>query len=414
MWRWGRGVMSPPRSPARAAAACASPPSPSRPRPTCPPPPADEAAALQAAMAARAAQLDKLREVLAANDAANGTAAPAATASAADLDAWMLDFAALFRDKLGVDADRPLDVQGVAWDKVQAALDAATTCGEAAPLFDAAADKFTEGAAASLVQAGNALVQLGVRTLSRAVAGEKWAAGAKDKSVKSAVDKAFSRADAKYGDADRLTPGHHDVLAARANLEFERGKAAAGLAVPPATPLGGDAPADGPARDAAAAAAANATLHAAMAALTPADVKAAEGYFKKAWSTFEKAEAAVPAADRGKKQPPPPADGGAPEDAGPWANIIVMWGNALYEQSQMRAATGAKEEEWRGPLDAATAKFRDAGCPEADVITALRAHVKAAALDLPAEEEVKEKEEKKTEAKGLPSLDSKKKKTAEA
>ena len=91
-----------------------------------------------------------------------------------------------------------------------------------------------------------------------------------------------------------------------------------------------------------------------------------------------------------------------------------MWGNALYEQSQMRAATGAKEEEWRGPLDAATTKFRDAGCPEADVITALRAHVKAADLDLPAEEEAEVKEEKKTEAKGLPSLDSKKKKTAEA
>ena len=245
-----------------------------------PAPPADEAAALQAAMAARAAQLDKLRQMLAANDAANGVAAAPATASASDLDSWMLDFAALFRDKLGVDADRPLDVQGVAWDKVQAALDAATTCDEAASLFDAAADKFTEGAAASLVQAGNALVQLGVRTLSRAVAGEKGAAGAKDKSVKNAVDKAFSRADAKYGDADRLTPGHHDVLAARANLEFERGKAAAGLAVPPAAPLGDDAPADGPARDAAAAAAANAALHAAMAALTPADVKAAEGFFQ--------------------------------------------------------------------------------------------------------------------------------------
>jgi hypothetical protein len=155
-----------------------------------------------------------------------------------------------------------------------------------------------------------------------------------------------------------------------------------------------------------------------MAALTPGDVRAAEGHFKKAWAAFEKAEAAVPAADRGKKQPPPPAppaDGSAPpppaEDAGPWANVVVMWGNALYEQSQMRAATGAPEKEWKPPLDAAVAKFREAGCPEADVVTALRAHVKAGELDLLPEEEAGGKEEagaKKTEAKGLPSLAKKK------
>jgi len=360
-----------------------------------PQPPADEAARLADAVAARQAQLAKLQRELAAAQAAEGGANGAAPAGPPDLDAWLLDFAALFRDKLGVDADRPLDVAATAWDKVQAALDAAARDEGAPALFEAAADKFTEGAALSLVQAGNALLQLGVRAASVAAdakQGEKAAAAA------------FDRAAKKYAAADTLAPGHHEVVAAGANLDFERGKAAAGLVVPPAAALPDDAaPADGD-RDAAVAAAANAALHAAMANLTPAGLKAADGHFKRAWAGFERAEAAVPADDRGKKQPAPPADGAPPEDeAGPWANVVVMWGNALYEASQMRAAVGAAD--WRPLLDAAAAKFRDAGCPEADVLAALRAHVKAGELGLPPVEGDKGK---KTEAKGLPSLAPKK------
>lgn len=362
-----------------------------------PQPPADEAARLADAVAARQAQLAKLQRELAAAQAAEGGGA-AASASPPDLDAWLLDFAALFRDKLGVDADRPLDVAATAWDKVQAALDAAARDEGAPALFEAAADKFTEGAALSLVQAGNALLQLGVR--AAAVAGDA------KQGLKEATA-AFDRAAKKYEAADKLASGHHEIVAACANLDFERGKAAAGLVVPPAAALpDGAAPADGD-RDAAVAAAANAALHAAMAKLTPAGLKAAEGHFKKAWAAFEKAEAAIPTADRGKKQPPPPADGSPPEEeAGPWANVVVMWGNALYEASQMRAAVGAND--WRPLLDAAAQKFRDAGCPEADVVAALRAHVKAGELDLPPIEEAKAAGDKKTEAKGLPSLAPKK------
>ena len=74
---------------------------------------------------------------------------------------------------------------------------------------------------------------------------------------------------------------------------------------------------------------------------------------------------------------------GAPlesEEVNAWANVTVMWGNLLYEASQMRAAVG---HAWRGALDEAVAKFRAAGCPEADIRQALANHTQAAHIELP-------------------------------
>jgi hypothetical protein len=60
------------------------------------------------------------------------------------VDQWLLDFAALFREQLGVEADRPLDLQAQAWDKMQAALDMAVRDDRADQLFDQAAARFQE------------------------------------------------------------------------------------------------------------------------------------------------------------------------------------------------------------------------------------------------------------------------------
>ena len=67
-----------------------------------------------------------------------------------------------------------------------------------------------------------------------------------------------------------------------------------------------------------------------------------------------------------------------------WAHCQVMWGNLLYELSQMRAAVG---QEWRPLLDEATAKFRAAGCPEADIRQALSQHTMKEDIDLGPEPE---------------------------
>ena len=328
----------------------------------------------------------------------------------AAVEPWVLDFANLFRDKLGVDAERALDFQAFGWDALQAALDDATLDDAAAvPLFEKACDRFSEAAATSLLQWGNVHMHLAHRALLKGFHTCEAAKGTDERAKKSARDAASKEADghfktaaSKYQEADRIRPGYHDTHASVANLEFERAKLAAGLVAPPAKKLDeaeklehekaveglseDEAVALTQAREKAAAEAVNVALHAAMrATLTQNSVRNAEGNMKRAWQSFEKAEAAVPADDRGKKQPQQPADGSPiTEEAGPWANIMVMWGNALYEASQMHAAVNlANEKAWRPLLDSAVAKFRDAGCPEADITAALRAHLAAEKLDLP-------------------------------
>jgi hypothetical protein len=331
----------------------------------------------------------------------------------AAVEPWVLDFAALFRDKLGVDPERPLDFQAFGWDALQSALDESTLDDAAGPLFEKACDRFSEAAATALLQWGNVHTHLAHRALVKGHYTCEAAKGTDDRAKKQAREAAAREADghyktaaAKYSEADRVRPGYHDTHASVANLEFERAKLAAGLVAPPAKKLeqregaGEEEPAEGPgedeaaalaqARERAAAEAVNVALHAAMrAALSQNSLRNAEGNMKRAWQSFEKAEAAVPADDRGKKQPQPPSDGSPlTEEAGPWANIMVMWGNALYEASQMHATVSlSNEKSWRPLLDSAVGKFRDAGCPEADITAALRAHLAAEKLDLPPLEE---------------------------
>ena len=80
------------------------------------------------------------------------------------------------------------------------------------------------------------------------------------------------------------------------------------------------------------------------------------------------------------QEPPSPQE----EEANVWAHCQVMWGNLLYELSQMRAAVG---EEWRPLLDEATGKFRAAGCPEGDIRQALSQHTMKEDIDLGPEPE---------------------------
>lgn len=109
------------------------------------------------------------------------------------------------------------------------------------------------------------------------------------------------------------------------------------------------------------------------------------------------------------------------------AQVKIMEGNALYDWSQLLAAAGAGD--WRAMLDGAVGLFKGAACTEADLRSALKNHTHADQLDLgpdpePVDEEVEEgkggKEEEGgkegkaaakqvPEAKGLPSLEVRKK-----
>lgn len=60
------------------------------------------------------------------------------------------------------------------------------------------------------------------------------------------------------------------------------------------------------------------------------------------------------------------------------AHAQVLYGNTLYEWSQVLAAVG---QEWRHLLDDAAARFRDAGCAEKDIRSALKNHTQVSILE---------------------------------
>jgi hypothetical protein len=85
----------------------------------------------------------------------------------------------------------------------------------------------------------------------------------------------------------------------------------------------------------------------------------------------EEAGDAAAAAAAAAKQPEAANGAAAGEPMSLPAHAQVMYGNSLYEWSQVLAAVG---QEWRGLLDQATACFRDAGCAEPDIRAALKNH----------------------------------------
>jgi uncharacterized protein GlcG (DUF336 family) len=98
--------------------------------------------------------------------------------------------------------------------------------------------------------------------------------------------------------------------------------------------------------------------------------------------------------------------------------VQIIWGNALYDQSQIWAGVGL--DGWKDMVDDAKARFIGATCKESDVNDALRNHIQSEDLDLPPEQkpvpppappliaEKKSVAEKKEGAKGLPALKKKK------
>lgn len=86
-------------------------------------------------------------------------------------------------------------------------------------------------------------------------------------------------------------------------------------------------------------------------------------------------EAAAAAGGEEKKEGEAAGEAGegeaAAEEPSMRAQVLVMWGNTLFEHSQMCARLS---KAWRPLLDDAIAKFKDAGCAQADIDQALKVH----------------------------------------
>ena len=80
---------------------------------------------------------------------------------------------------------------------------------------------------AGMMQWGNVHICLGKRLADRAAA-----AGAPTAEIAAAAAPEFEQAAGRFAEAARIKPDFVDGAASEANLEFERGKLAAGLVVP--------------------------------------------------------------------------------------------------------------------------------------------------------------------------------------
>ena len=226
-------------------------------------------------------------------------------------------------------------------------------------VLDDAAKKFQEAAALALFNWGNVHMCAarkamdGGRDPPLEEGGPPGAAVAPADNRDEVVDR-LDKAKGRYEAALVVKPDFHDATIALAQRRYERARllcAAAGLSG------AGESPAKG-----------------------NGDSDEAEAEFSGACADFD---AVLPILPEDPPKPPEPVEKKEPEQEkkegeeeeaeqpSMRAQVQVMWGNTLFEQSQMRARLG---KEWRPLLDVAVEKFKGAGCAEADIEQALKVH----------------------------------------
>ena len=222
--------------------------------------------------------------------------------------------------------------------------------------LDDAARKFQEAAALALFNWGNVHMCAarkamdGGRDPPLEEGGPPGAAVATADNRDEVIDR-LDQAKSRYEAALGVKPDFHDATIALAQRRYERARlltAAAGLSG------AGESPAEG-----------------------NADSDEAEAEFSGACADFDAVLAILPEdppkpdKEPEKKEEKKEGEEEEAEQPSMRAQVQVMWGNTLFEQSQMRARLG---KEWRPLLDVAVEKFKGAGCAEADIEQALKVH----------------------------------------
>eukprot|EP00210_Caulerpa_lentillifera_P005134 g4906.t1 len=364
-----------------------------------------------------------------------------------EIDDWLVDFANLFRERTGIDPDRHVDMHNLGVEKCQKALDSSISTPEALPVFDEASEKFKEVTCVGLLNWGNVYLCIGHKIGSEAASQDKSAS-----EVETQIMEYFEKAEERYNEAMKYKEDFYDGVLALAQLEFERAKIKIGLIVAPPEdseknkseasssqppskvplvdnkPASSKAPVDDEKGQQAAAQAMNQAMKKALLKVDGSKLPSVQDLIDKSWSLYEKSvQLGIELDAQREKEKKPmkekPKTSDAQDEPGLKTHALVMWGNIIFEQSQILAAT---EGDWKSSLDEAIGKFREAGCNEKDINQALRTHFKAAELDIPdpfEEPPVKStvsdsagssQVEKRPPVKGLPSLPQKPKKSVEA
>lgn len=156
----------------------------------------------------------------------------AAAGEVVEIDDWLVDFANLFREVSGLDPAAATDFAAQGWDAASRAMEATLRADAAAPLFEAAGDKFREVTCSGLLNWGNVSVCIAHKLLD----GVAEAEAALDDATVAKVSEAFDKAEERYRQALAFHPGYFDGLCALGQLEFERAKLKARLVVKPTPP----------------------------------------------------------------------------------------------------------------------------------------------------------------------------------
>ena len=217
---------------------------------------------------------------------------------------------------------------------------------ESQPLFRKAAAKFQDVTASGYFNWGNVLVCMARRELDEAGEGRF-----EEGQLEGAVAK-MDEAEQKYLHSLNLKPDFFDATIGLGQLLFERAKL----------------------RHAE-------VSHGVWEGTAEAGAEAVEKLFEGAIVRFKQALEGLEGEDAHtrEKTTVDPVVTVTPEPAGPEdegdvslrSQALIMWGNVMYEQSQIAAG---RDEEWRELLDRAVDKFHEANCSKADVENALRTH----------------------------------------
>ncbi|KAG6474683.1 hypothetical protein ZIOFF_068621 [Zingiber officinale] len=285
-----------------------------------------------------------------------------------DIDDWLFEFAQLFRNQIGIDADAHLDLHELGMELCSEALEETVTGEEAQCLFDLAASKFQEVAALAFFNWGNVHMCAARKRIPLDESAPEDVLATQLQTAYDWVSERYALAGKKYEEALKIKPDFFEGLLALGQQEFETAK-----------------------------------LHWSFALAKKLDLSTwdssetirlfdgAEEKMKAATDMWEKVEQQriSELKDLGKskeeellkkRKKQRAADGHgelsaeetAEQAAAMRSQIHLFWGNMLFERSQVEFKLGFGN--WKKNLDAATERFKLAGASEGDISTVLKKH----------------------------------------
>ncbi|KAL5786328.1 hypothetical protein ACOSQ2_008720 [Xanthoceras sorbifolium] len=140
------------------------------------------------------------------------------------LDDWIIKFAQLFKNHVGLDSDTYLDLHELGFKVYSEAMEETVTSEEAQGLFDRAAEKFQEMAALALFNWGNVHMS---RARKKVYLSEDSSTESILEQIKTAYDLAqqeYTKAGNRYEEALKIKPDFYEGLLALGQQQFEQAK----------------------------------------------------------------------------------------------------------------------------------------------------------------------------------------------